>query len=73
MQVVKIVLGILAPAFLLFGYLIYFRRRYFLINGFREELSAGRRDENYARRVGLTELIIGLILLVAEIIVLILF
>lgn len=50
--------GILMAAGLLFagfGYAIYFRGRYGLVNSFE----AGRADERYARRLGLIELVGG--------------
>ena len=72
MTALKITLVLLGLLFSLFGYLIFFRGRYGLINGFRAEERAGRKNERYARRVGLTELTIGILLLVAGI-VLILF
>ncbi len=60
MLILKIVLILLGSAFTLFGYLIYFRKKYFLINGFEEDFKAGRKNEAYAQKVGLTELIAGL-------------
>lgn len=57
---IAISLGI---AFLFFGYLIYFKGKHNLINGYEEERRAGLKDEHYARRVGLTEFIIGIALL----------
>ena len=45
-----------------FGYEIYFQKKYNLINGFEEDYKAGRKTELYAKRVGLVELIIGIIL-----------
>ena len=59
MTALKIVTGVPGLAFLTFGYFIFFRKKYGLINGFRAEHAAGRRDERYARRVGLTEFIVG--------------
>ena len=49
-------------AFTTFGYEIYFQKKYNLINGFEEDYKAGRKTELYAKRVGLVELIIGIIL-----------
>ena len=60
LKIITIVLGLL---FLLFGYLIRFRKKYDLINGFEADLREGRRDERYAERVGLIEFIIGMILI----------
>ena len=51
-------------AFTTFGYKIYFRKKYNLINGFEEAYKAGRKTELDAKRVGLVELIIGISLIV---------
>ena len=67
MLVWKIVLLALGAAFLLFGFLFFFRKQYSLINDFEAERKAGRKGEQYARRVGLTEFILGIILLLAGI------
>ncbi len=63
MIIIKIISFVLGIAFLLFGYFIRFRKKYDLINGFRADFQAGRKDEKYAERVGLIELIIGIVLL----------
>lgn len=52
MLILKIIAVLLGLAFALFGYFIYFRRKYNLINGFEADFKAGRRDENYAKHVG---------------------
>ena len=64
MLIVKIISLMLGLAFSIFGYFIYFKKKYSLINGFLEDFKAGRKDENYAKKVGIIELIIGIILLV---------
>ena len=71
MIVLKIVAIILGLAFTLFGYFIFFKRKYSLINGFDEELKAGQKNENYAKRVGLIEFIVGIAILVAAAILII--
>lgn len=58
----KIILITVGVAFAIFGYEIYFQKKYNLINGFEEDYKAGRKTELYAKRVGLVELIIGIIL-----------
>lgn len=68
MTVLKLITAALGSAFLLFGYLIRFKKKYHLINGFEADLREGRRDEKYAERVGAAELIIGLVLLIAALI-----
>ena len=62
MTILKILLLLVGTMFILFGYLIYFRKQYNLINGFEEAYKAGRKTKSYANRVGLVELIIGIIL-----------
>ena len=64
MLIVKIILMAVGVAFTTFGYAIYFRKKYNLINGFEEAYKAGRKTKRYAERVGLVELIIGIILTV---------
>ena len=64
MIALKIIIGLVGAAFLLFGYFIFFRKKYALINGFTTDFKAGRRNEAYAKKVGLAEFVIGLVLLV---------
>ncbi len=72
MIVLKTTTIILGLAFLVFGYFIYFRKKYDLINDFKAEREAGRKGDQYARRVGLIEFAAGIVLLLIGI-VLILF
>ena len=67
MLLLKIIAVLLGLAFTLFGYFIYFRKKYSLINGFEADQRAGRRDEAYARQVGLTEFVLGIAVLLAGI------
>lgn len=64
MLILKIILMTVGVAFTVFGYKIYFQKKYNLINGFEEAYKAGRKTKRYAERVGLVELIIGIILTV---------
>lgn len=64
---VKILTIVLGLAFLLFGYLIYFKKKYNLINGFEEDLKSGRKNEKYAKRVGMVEFIVGIAIFIAGI------
>lgn len=64
MLILKIALFIVGLMFLLFGYFIYFKKKYDLINGFEADFQAGRKDERYAQRVGLIEFIVGICVLV---------
>lgn len=71
MIISKILLIIVGLVSIIFGYLIYFKKHYNLINGFEEAYKAGRKTKLYAKRVGLIELIIGIILTIFEISVII--
>lgn len=71
MIIVKIIAVVLGTAFLLFGYFIYFQKKYNLINSFKADYEAGRKDEQHAKRVGLIEFIVGAVLLVSGIIMII--
>ena len=71
MLALKIIAVILGLAFSLFGYFIFFKKKYSLINGFSEDFKAGRKDENYARRVGIIEFIVGIVLLLVAVILII--
>ncbi|MBQ7170942.1 MAG: DUF3784 domain-containing protein [Clostridia bacterium] len=65
MLVLKIVALVLGAAFTGFGYFICFRGKYFLINGFEEDLREGRKTEAYPKKVGLIEFVIGIVCLLA--------
>lgn len=71
MILVKIMAVMLGLAFLLFGYFIYFQEKYNLINGFEADYQKGCRDERYARRVGLIEFIIGVVLIIISLVLII--
>ena len=71
MIVLKIALIIVGLMSSLFGYFIYFRAKYNLINDFKAEYEAGRKDEQYAKRVGLIEFVVGIVLLVTSIILIV--
>ena len=72
MLVLKILAFLLGLAFTLFGYFIYFRKKYNLINGFEADFKAGRKNEDYAKRVGMVEFVIGIAILIAGFILIIL-
>ena len=72
MLILKIIMILLGIAFTAFGYLIYFRKKYNLINGFEKDLRAGRKTERYAKTVGLIEFVLGVACLLTGV-VLILF
>ena len=71
MIVLKILAVLLGLAFTLFGYFIYFRKKYNLINGFEADFKAGRKNEDYAKRVGMVEFVVGLAILIAGIVLII--
>lgn len=71
MLVLKVISVTLGLAFALFGYFIYFKKKYNLINGFESDLKAGRKKEDYEKRVGLIELVIGITLLIVGIVLII--
>ena len=64
-MVLKIIAVLLGLAFTLFGYFIYFRKKYNLINGFEADFKAGRKNEDYAKRVGMVEFVLGIGILIA--------
>ena len=65
MVALKIITVVVGLAFVLFGYFIFFRKKYSLINGFEEDHKADRKNEAYARRVGMVELVVGTAILIA--------
>lgn len=69
---VEILFFILGLAFTLFGYFIFFKKNYSLINGFDVDLKAGKKDESYARKVGVIEFVLGIVILVADVFVVVL-
>lgn len=71
MIVLKIITVLLGLAFTLFGYFIYFKKKYNLINGFEAEFKAEKKDESYAKRVGIIEFVIGIVFMIAGIILII--
>ncbi|MEE1317985.1 MAG: DUF3784 domain-containing protein [Ruminococcus sp.] len=72
MLALKIILLIVGIAFTLFGYFIFFKEKYSLINGFSSDYKAGRKNENYAKRVGIVEFIVGIVILIASVFLIIL-
>ena len=64
MILLMIILLIVGVAFTTFGYFIYFKEKYNLINGFESDYKSGRKSETYAKKVGLVEFMIGIILVV---------
>ena len=71
MLVLKCLAVLLGLAFALFGYFIYFRKKYNLINGFEAYFKSGRKNEDYAKRVGMVEFVVGIAILIAGIVLII--
>lgn len=65
MTALKIIGLMLGIAFTVFGYLIRFKKKYNLINGFESDLKNGLKTEEYAIRVGTVEFVVGIAVLVA--------
>ena len=63
MTLLKIILIAIGATFSTFGYLIYFKKKYNLINDYEDNRKAGKKTESYARKVGLIELLLGIALL----------
>lgn len=61
MILLKIILILVGVAFTTFGYFIYCKEKYNLINGFESDYKSGRKSESYSKKVGLVELVIGII------------
>ena len=65
MLILKIIAISLGLTFTLIGYLIYFKKKYNLVNGFEADFKAGRKTESYASQIGLIEFIIGVVIYIA--------
>jgi uncharacterized protein YacL len=65
MIALKIIAVLLGAAFASFGYLIFFKKKYNLINNFEAERKAGIKDEAYAKRVGIIEFVVGIAMVIA--------
>ena len=53
MLILKVIAVSLGLTFTLFGYLIHFKKKYDLVNGFEADYRAGRKTESYASQIGL--------------------
>ena len=62
MPTLKIILVTVGVAFIMFGYEIYVKKKYNLVNGFEEDYKNVRKTESYAKKVGLIEFILGIVL-----------
>ena len=68
-QAVLIILGVIS---LYYGYNIFFKKKYNLINDFEAEFKAGRKTEKYAERIGIIEFVLGAGILIGGILLIIL-
>lgn len=68
-QAILIILGVIS---LYYGYNIFFKKKYNLINDFEAEFKAGRKTEKYAERIGIIEFVIGAGMLIGGILLTIL-
>ncbi|MDD6920296.1 MAG: DUF3784 domain-containing protein [Eubacteriales bacterium] len=64
MIIAKVLLIVIGIAGTIYGYLIYFKKRYNLINGFETDFKAGRKKEAYAKKVGIFDLVLGISLII---------
>ena len=71
MLAMTIIDALLGLAFAVIGYLIFFKKKYSLITGFESAFREGRKTERYARRVGLAELALGILLLIASVVLIV--
>ena len=64
MLILKIIAVLLGLTFTLFGYFVYFRKKYNLINGFEADFKSGRKNEGYAKHVGMVGFVVGIAILI---------
>lgn len=50
MRLLSIILIIMGIVFTIFGYLIYFKKNYKLINGFKNDLAKGGKNISYGKK-----------------------
>jgi hypothetical protein len=61
MLIIKIILILIGLVFIGFGYAIWFKKKYNLINNFENDKKNGKLDDSFAKRVGKIEFIGGII------------
>ena len=71
MVALKVLAVMVGLAFLLFGYFIYFKKKYNLINGYEADFKTGRKNDEYAKRVGMIEFVVGIAMLLAGVVLII--
>lgn len=60
MIVLRIILILIGLVFISFGYVIWFKEKYNLINNFQEDRENGKFNDSFAKRVGKIEFIGGI-------------
>lgn len=65
LKIIGVIAGLI---FTLLGYFILFKKKYSLINGFDTAYKAGEKTEDYAKRVGMVDFVVGLAILIAAVI-----
>ncbi len=60
MFILRIILIIFGLLFIGFGYAIWFKRKYNLINNFKNDRKNGKLNDSFAKRVGIIEFIGGI-------------
>ncbi len=61
MFVLRIMLILIGLLFIGFGYAIWFKRKYNLINNFKDDNKSGKSYDSFAKRVGIIEFIGGIV------------
>lgn len=67
MIVLKIIAVSLGLSFSILGYLIFFKKKYSLLNKVDSAFKSGNKNENYAKRIGLVYFVVGIAILIAAI------
>lgn len=65
---IEVLIILIGLAFISFGYLIYFKEKYNLINMYEFNKKREIKNESYAKKIGKLELIFGIILSILGII-----
>lgn len=68
MFMLNIILFLTGIAFFVFGFLICFKKKYVLVNGFSPKEHRSERDTAYADQIGLIELMSGMLYIFSSIV-----
>lgn len=66
MVFIKIITAVTGLTFLLFGYLIYGKKKYHLINDFEADRQAGHKDEQYAKPLLTVSIVLAMMGLISS-------